>query len=111
MQSLLCRAGYLAAGFVRVAAEQGAALVPVLCLGEVSALRNLIDLPAVQVCLLLTALLLWLEHGHAMRAFQAALICPAAHLRAIRQSMPHRNYHPALLALQALLQASSAVSS
>ena len=32
-----------------MAAQQGAALVPVLCLGELSTLRNLIDLPAVQV--------------------------------------------------------------
>ena len=36
------------AGFVRLALQQGAALVPVLCLGELNTLRNFIDLPALQ---------------------------------------------------------------
>ena len=36
------------AGFVRLAIEQGAALVPVLALGEIAALRNFFDMPALQ---------------------------------------------------------------
>lgn len=39
------------AGFVRLALQQGAALVPVLALGELNTLRNFIDLPAIQVLL------------------------------------------------------------
>ena len=39
----------LRAGFVRLALQQGASLVPVLCLGELNTLRNFIDLPALQV--------------------------------------------------------------
>lgn len=35
-------------GFVRVAAEAGAALVPVLALGEILQLRNVLDAPALQ---------------------------------------------------------------
>ena len=31
--------------------EQNANLVPVLCLGELSTLRNFIDLPRMQVCI------------------------------------------------------------
>lgn len=38
------------AGFVRLAAQQGASLVPVLAFGELDTLRNFVDLPAVQVC-------------------------------------------------------------
>lgn len=37
------------AGFVRLAAQQGASLVPVLAFGELDTLRNFVDLPAVQV--------------------------------------------------------------
>ena len=37
------------AGFVRLAMQQNANLVPVLCLGELSALRNFVDLPGMQV--------------------------------------------------------------
>ena len=37
-------------GFVRLAIEEGAALVPVVVMGEVDALRNLIDMPRFQVC-------------------------------------------------------------
>ena len=91
----------LAAGFVRVAAEQGAALVPVLCLGEVSALRNLIDLPAVQVRLLLADPVLWFEHGQE----QMMQICmrPAMHLRAIVMAcrVSPQELHPMLFALRA----------
>ena len=36
------------AGFVRVALRQGAALVPVLALGEADSLRNLVEWPALQ---------------------------------------------------------------
>ncbi len=39
----------LHAGFVRLAMQQNADLVPVLCLGELSALRNFVDLPGMQV--------------------------------------------------------------
>ncbi|CAK0784954.1 hypothetical protein CVIRNUC_008159 [Coccomyxa viridis] len=35
-------------GFVRLAMQQNADLVPVLCLGELSALRNFVDLPGMQ---------------------------------------------------------------
>lgn len=37
------------AGFVRLAAQHGASLVPVLAFGELDTLRNFVDLPAVQV--------------------------------------------------------------
>lgn len=37
------------AGFVRLAIEEGASLIPVVVMGEIDALRNLIDLPRVQV--------------------------------------------------------------
>lgn len=37
------------AGFVRLAIEQNAALVPVLCLGELASLRNLFDWPSMQL--------------------------------------------------------------
>ena len=36
------------AGFVKVAAEQGASLVPIAALGEVTGLRNAIDIPWMQ---------------------------------------------------------------
>ena len=36
------------AGFVKVAAEHGAALVPIAALGEVTGLRNAIDIPWMQ---------------------------------------------------------------
>lgn len=36
------------AGFVRLAIEQNAALVPVVCLGEAASLRNAFDWPALQ---------------------------------------------------------------
>lgn len=35
-------------GFVRVAIEEGASLVPLLALGELDSLSNLVDLPAMQ---------------------------------------------------------------
>ena len=37
------------AGFVRLAIEEGASLIPVVVMGEIDALRNLINLPRVQV--------------------------------------------------------------
>lgn len=36
-------------GFVRLAIEEGAALIPTVVMGEVDALRNFIDMPRVQV--------------------------------------------------------------
>ena len=36
------------AGFVRLAIEQGASLVPVVVLGEVDCLRNFVDVPRLQ---------------------------------------------------------------
>ena len=39
----------MSAGFIRVAAEEGASLVPVAVLGEASTLRNLIDMPWLQL--------------------------------------------------------------
>ena len=43
--------GFLACliGFVRLAIEEGAALIPVVVMGEVDALQNFIDMPRVQV--------------------------------------------------------------
>lgn len=41
--------GGACAGFIRVAAEQGASLVPVAVLGEASTLRNLVDVPWLQL--------------------------------------------------------------
>ena len=38
----------LCAGFVRVAAEHGASLVPIAALGEVTGLRNAINIPWMQ---------------------------------------------------------------
>ncbi len=38
------------AGFVRLAIQQRAALVPVLAMGELDTLRNLIDMPNLQAC-------------------------------------------------------------
>lgn len=35
---------------MRLAIQQRAALVPVLCMGELDTLRNLIDMPHLQVC-------------------------------------------------------------
>lgn len=35
---------------MRLAIQQRAALVPVLCMGELDTLRNLIDMPDLQVC-------------------------------------------------------------
>jgi hypothetical protein len=37
-----------AAGFARIALQQGAALVPVLALGEADSLHNLVEWPALQ---------------------------------------------------------------
>ena len=45
-----CAMSALCAGFIRLAMEQNAHVVPVLCLGELSTLRNFIDLPQMQVC-------------------------------------------------------------
>ena len=44
------------AGFVRLAMQQNANVVPVLCLGELSTLRNFIDLPRMQVRITLAEL-------------------------------------------------------
>jgi diacylglycerol O-acyltransferase 2, plant len=38
----------MAAGFVRIAIEQQAALVPIVVLGEVDCLRNFVDAPRLQ---------------------------------------------------------------
>ena len=38
----------LPAGFVRIALQQGASLVPVLALGEADSLHNMIEWPSVQ---------------------------------------------------------------
>jgi len=46
VESFLCLS---VVGFVRLAAKHGAALVPVLAMGELNTLRNFVDLPAVQV--------------------------------------------------------------
>ena len=59
------------AGFVRLAAQQGASLVPVLAFGELDTLRNLVDLPAVQVhfelplthSIVWMTILVWLRHA------------------------------------------------